>query len=428
LTPDTIGVKTLSQPAFGSTYKISIMGSALFKSAAAPPLFGISALLAGCGDGGGAGVGRAAQSVLAEEQPDASLAAGAPQYAYATDFFGGKVWEYGITPSGALLPLRTPTVAAGINPSGIASDPTGHYLYVTNEGPGPQGAAPGTISQYSIGKFGTLTAMPKQAAGATPTSITVDPTGHYAYVANYADGDAINPHIGSVSQYTIGAGGALMPMTPATVDAGIGTSAVALHPTAAFAYVVNYIDGTVMVFAVGSGGVLGTTPISTVQLAGTNPKPLPGSMIIDPTGAYLYVANFGNSTIGQFSIDGATGALTPMAMPYVQQSVRTLAVNHTAAANYVYTVDYTSGQVVEYKIGTRGNLEAVPPSVMVCGPNCPNFIAFDQTGNYAYVADRTAAAISQFKVDGATGALTAQIPALVPTGKNPLYIVTTKAY
>lgn len=386
----------------------------LFKYAAVAPLWGITALIVGCGDGGGTAIGRATE--------------GAPQYAYATDFFGGKVWEYGITPSGSLVPLRTPTVKAGINPSAIATDPSGHHLYVANEGAGPQGSSPGTISQYSIGRDGTLTAMPMQATGATPTAITIDATGHYAYVANFADGDGISPHVGGVSQYTIAASGALVPMTPATVDGGVGTSAVALHPTAAFAYVANYTEGTIMVFALGRDGAIGPTPLSTVQLAGTDPKPLPNAMIIDPTGAYLYVANFGNSTIGQFSIDGVTGALTAMATPYLSQSVRTLTLHHTAGADYVYAVDYKSGQVVEYKIGSSGNLVAVPPVVTVCGPECPNFIAFDQTGNYAYVADRTAAAISQLKVDAATGVLSAQTPATVPTGKNPLYIATANAW
>ena len=218
------------------------------------------------------------------------------------------------------------------------------------------------------------------------------------------------------------------PARQASVNAGIGTAVVTLHPTAAFAYVANYTEGTIMVFAVGNGGALGTKAISTVQLAGTNPKPLPTAMIIERTGAYLYVANFGNATIGQFSIDHATGALTALTTPYISQSVRSLTLHHTPTADYVYTVDYTAGQVVEYKIGTDGTLVAVPPVLMVCGPQCPNFIAFDQTGSYAYVANRTAAGIAQFKVDGTTGALSAQTPSTVATGKNPLYIVTSKAY
>ncbi len=47
--------------------------------------------------------------------------------------------------------------------------------------------------------------------GVTPRSITVDPTGSYAYVANFNDN--------TVSQYAISTGGALVPMSPANSGA-----------------------------------------------------------------------------------------------------------------------------------------------------------------------------------------------------------------
>jgi VCBS repeat-containing protein len=53
---------------------------------------------------------------------------------------------------------------------------------------------------------------PTVAAGYGPHSVTVDPSGHFLYVANN--------HRAAVSQYTIGADGALSPMKPATVTAG----------------------------------------------------------------------------------------------------------------------------------------------------------------------------------------------------------------
>jgi YVTN family beta-propeller protein len=50
--------------------------------------------------------------------------------------------------------------------------------------------------------------------GTSPYSITVDPSGEYAYVA---DRDS-----NTVSQFTINASGALTPMTSATVATGSG--------------------------------------------------------------------------------------------------------------------------------------------------------------------------------------------------------------
>jgi len=56
-----------------------------------------------------------------------------------------------------------------------------------------------TISQYTIDAFGALTPIGTIAAGANPTSVTVDPTGKFVYVANSGGY--------TISQYTIGTGG-----------------------------------------------------------------------------------------------------------------------------------------------------------------------------------------------------------------------------
>ncbi len=58
---------------------------------------------------------------------------------------------------------------------------------------------------------------PTIAAGYRPYSIAVDPSGKYAYIANYGY-NSINS---TVSQYTIGTNGDLTPMSPATVSAGL---------------------------------------------------------------------------------------------------------------------------------------------------------------------------------------------------------------
>jgi YVTN family beta-propeller protein len=63
------------------------------------------------------------------------------------------------------------------------------------------------VSQYAIGANGSLTAITAAiAAGSTPESVTVDPSGKYVYVANTGDND--------VSRYAIGTDGSLTEITP----------------------------------------------------------------------------------------------------------------------------------------------------------------------------------------------------------------------
>ena len=79
-------------------------------------------------------------------------------------------------------------------------------------------AVQGTISQYSIGAGGALAPIGTGSvpAGLGVSSVTVDPTGTYAYATNRGESN--------LSQYMIGVNGALTPLATPTVVAG-------LHPT-----------------------------------------------------------------------------------------------------------------------------------------------------------------------------------------------------
>jgi 6-phosphogluconolactonase (cycloisomerase 2 family) len=129
----------------------------------------------------------------------------------------------------------------------------------------------GNVSAYTINaSTGTLTQIDcgggagcngkNFLAGSSPNSITVDPSGRFAYVANFGGGD--------VSAYTINAStGALTAIDADTI----------------------------------TGGIQNFT-------AGSNPI----SVTVDPSGEYAYVVNqFGPpGTVSAYTIDGSTGALT----------------------------------------------------------------------------------------------------------------------
>src|SRR5438874_1010830 len=84
----------------------------------------------------------------------------------------------------------------------------------------------------------------------------------FVYVTNF-DG-------GAVSQYDVGAGGALTPKTPATVPTGGAPVGVAVSPNGASVYVTNINTDSLSQYDVGAGGAL--TPKSPATVAtGTNP-------------------------------------------------------------------------------------------------------------------------------------------------------------
>ena len=165
---------------------------------------------------------------------------------------------------GSLMPMTgaAVTVAAGSGPNAIAIDPAAQHLYVVNLGDN-------NVGQYSINTDGTLTLLTTVAApagtvtsGAQPAGLAIDPTGHYLYVANQGDGN--------ISQYTIGGDGGLTPMGAPTVSSGLGTSAVTIDPTGQYLYATNRGETTISQFKIGAGGALMPMTTATVA-AGTHP-------------------------------------------------------------------------------------------------------------------------------------------------------------
>jgi len=154
-------------------------------------------------------------------------------------------------------------------------------------------------------------------ANVTSVSIGCAAQSEYAYVANV--------NASTVSEYTIGTGGALTPMTPATVTTGTSPVSVTVDPTGKYAYVANLGNATVSEYTIGTGGAL--TPMTPATVT-TGPGPV--SVTVDPTGKYAYVANVGNATVSEYTI-GTGGALTPMTPATVTTGSGPVSVTTTKA-------------------------------------------------------------------------------------------------
>jgi 6-phosphogluconolactonase (cycloisomerase 2 family) len=277
----------------------------------------------------------------------------------------GAISQFGIGLDGALVAMTTPTVSTGINPYSVTVDPAGRFVYVANNA---DGINPGSVSQYTIGADGSLTAGTTSAADVGAASVTIDPSGKYAYVANRGDGT--NP--GSVSQYSIDnsvsmtivggvpivvPAGALKPMTTPSVAAGVYANSVTVVPSGRYAYVVN--SDSVSQYSVGTDGAL--TPLGTPVAAGTSPF----SIVVDPSGTHAYVLNMKANTILQYSI-GADGTLTAMGTVTANGGY---AITIDASGKYAYTTSALGGTISQYNIGASGVLTPMSPATVNAGTN-----------------------------------------------------------
>jgi 6-phosphogluconolactonase len=141
-------------------------------------------------------------------QPSAIASNSGGQYVYVTDYAGAHVYGYAIG-SGTLSELAGSPFASGNEPAAIAIDSTGNYAYVAN-------SLDNTITAYTI-DGGKLSSFSTSATSTQPVAILVDPnTDHFVYAANYL--------AASVSGYQLmtGSGAPALVVTqntPYTVDA-----------------------------------------------------------------------------------------------------------------------------------------------------------------------------------------------------------------
>jgi DNA-binding beta-propeller fold protein YncE len=228
-----------------------------------------------------------------------AASAQAAPFVYVANLLSGNVSQYDAA-SGGLSPLSPAMVAAGNRPFWVAVTPDGQNVYVTNSGDG-------TVSQYSVGAGGVLSAKSPAtiAAGSNPGGVAVSPDGHNVYVANL--GTARGG--GSVSQYSVGAGGVLSAKSPAAVLGGGNWVGVAVSPDGTSVYVTSLLNAFVEQLLVGADGTL--SPNSEVT-AGSGSS----GVVVSPDGASVYVTNDGDNSVSQYSVF-AGGALSMKSPPMV---------------------------------------------------------------------------------------------------------------
>jgi len=181
------------------------------------------------------------------------------------------------------------------NPQFLAISPTQGFLYVSN------GTA-GNISAFAIGASGALTELGSPVslgAGAVAAGLAIDPKGQFLYAA-----DSANNKIASFNV----AGGPLAAV--GSFPAGTKPVAVTVDNTSSFVFAANQGSNDVSAFTTASGAltqVAGSPYL--VQPTGSVGTPQPIFLTVDVSNTFLYVANFGSSSISAFGIKSSDGTL-----------------------------------------------------------------------------------------------------------------------
>jgi 6-phosphogluconolactonase len=146
------------------------------------------------------------------------------------------------------------------------------------------------------------------------------------------------------------------------------------------------------------------------------------SIIADASNRHVFAATLGNDLVNVFKFDASTGKLAPHATARVKDKTGprhfrfhpngklVYVLGELDAAVYVFDYDASAGQLKD-----RQSISALPPDFQ--GKPSAADIQITPDGKFLYASERTSSTLAAFRIDPATGLLSAI--GSVPTEKQP---------
>lgn len=344
----------------------------------------------------------------------AVAAAGEPVTVYVGTYTDGTSRGiYRLTFDPATGTITEPVLAVETkNPSFLALHPSGRFLYAVGEISSFQGARTGAVSAFAIDpKTGDLTLLNQQPSeGAGPCHLVVDKTGRNVLVANYGGG--------TVAVLPVEADGRLKPASSVQNHHGSGPNkgrqekphahGIYLDPAERFAFSPDLGADRIFVYRFdAANGTLEPHGAGTLE-PGSGPR----HAAFHPNGKYLYAINELLSTVTAFTYDAEKGALAPL------QTVTTLPAGFSGTSwtaevevsrdgRFVYGSNRGDDSLAVFRVdAATGRLTAAGHAPV--GGKYPRHFTIDPTGRFVLAAHQSSGTIAVLRLDPATG-----LPALV---------------
>lgn len=310
-------------------------------------------------------------------------------------------------------------VAKTPNPSWLSIHPSKRFLYAINEVNNYQGSS-GSVTAFAIdpatGGLNPINTVSSEGAG--PAHMSLDASGKFAFVANYAGGTiavlpirddgslgaAVDVHRDSDS---LGARRA--------TDAPRGSFAISGHdkphahmiatdPSGKFVLSTDLAQDRIYVYRFDSASGKLTpaeTPFASLP-TGDGPR----HFAFHPNGRWLYLVEEEASVVVFFHFNPATGALeaqqTISALPAGFAGTNfgsEIAVSHDG--KFLYSANRLHDSLSIFSIGADGKLAYVDETSTM--GDYPRFFCFDPSGEFLFACDQRSDSIATFTVDRATG-------------------------
>lgn len=309
-----------------------------------------------------------------------------------------------------------------------------------------KGVPTGTIHVYTVNSStGAITEVPGSPfnGGLIPEQLVADPTGRFVYVTNEQSEDitgfSVDPSSGALSElpgspYSIG--------TPPNMSAPV---TAAVDPTGRFLYVFasSVANGALEEFLYEYTidkltGVLTAASSSPTPWA-SGPGMLAVSIAFDPAGNYAYVGQVAGGIMGAptmiCSIDFSSGTLTPVGSVQPATAGEASQIAVSPSGSFLYSINTPFSEADAFTISSQGAVLTEISGSPYTVPSFPSSLAVHPSGNFLFVVSENEfyqstnppslydGSISAFTIDSGTGALTPVPASPFPDGINPTSIV-----
>ncbi len=325
-------------------------------------------------------------------------------------------------------------VATGVQPSAMAISPDRKVLFLAN-------TTDNTIAVYTINSDQSVKpACPSSQScttatvpsGESPVGLAVDPAGKFLFVTN--QGTFVDPASGTISVFSI-SGTALteVPGSPFPTEVlgdvtGSGPTGVIAAPAGNFLYVTNQFTNNIELFSYDAN--TGALTLPTRYTAGTNPSGLAFSRCAGFTTATsacasadennLFVANSGSNNVSIFTAciqvsplcANADGSLIPLSSSPVSSGISPTSLIINPVANFVYVVDSGANQISQYQYNASTGALTALSTPAVSTSSSPGAGGMTSDGSFLFVPDRGGSTMSVFRANSVVAAA-----GTAPTGR-----------
>lgn len=303
-------------------------------------------------------------------------------------------------------------VASLVNPSFLAIAPNRRFLYAVNEVGNFGGKKTGAVTAFAIDPAtGKLTQLNQQSSvGDGPCHITVDREGRNVLIANYGGG--------SVAVLPIGEDGKLKEASSFIQHTGHSVNkqrqaaphahSINLGPAGRFAFAADLGLDKVLVyrFDAAEGKLTPNDPPAASVAPGAGPR----HFAFHPSGKYAYVINEMHSTVTGFAYDADRGVLreiqTISTLPEgFKGNTSTAEVQVHPSGKFLYGSNRGHDSLAIFRLDpATGRLTAAGHQT---GIRVPRNFGIDPTGRYLLAAHQAGNKVQAFRINPESGALTA---------------------